>query len=453
MKRDPVVIDSATELNSKFVVPLQTSDFGGQYASIYYMRLERLRAEVMKRAEESWGSLKVDNRTMKHIPRVLNVRQGEACWIIGTVYREMKYKPNVLEDVSKSHYGAPTVHHSRYAAPENEGIDVTLLEDESGRIVLTGNVIKSALLVTGCIVAVLGVETEAGHFEVEDIVYAGYAPNRVSQDQSTKLDENQGPRYVVLVSGLNIKSSSGYEPNLLSEFLCGELTTADEELVKQITSVIIAGDSLDGERVPMKDQKPRYLYDPTPFTELPIHQLDKVVNEIAKTMPVHIMPGELDPVSLNMPQQAFHPALFAQSRPLVKNHLIELTSNPYWWDFDGKVRILGTSGQPVTDMAKYFYNTNNLASMDCMLQWRHCAPTAPDTLWSYPFKNDDPFILDETPNVFFAGNQDKFETCIVTSRDGLTSCRLICLPKFSKTGEIVLLELNSLNVELVSLAV
>jgi len=28
-----------------------------------------------------------------------------------------------------------------------------------------------------------------------------------------------------------------------------------------------------------------------------------------------------------------------------------------------------------------------------MLQWRHCAPTAPDTLDTYPFFDTDPFVV------------------------------------------------------------
>jgi DNA polymerase delta subunit 2 len=32
---------------------------------------------------------------------VLDVRQGELCWVVGTVYMEMPLKPNVLDDIGK----------------------------------------------------------------------------------------------------------------------------------------------------------------------------------------------------------------------------------------------------------------------------------------------------------------------------------------------------------------
>lgn len=33
--------------------------------------------------------------------RVLDVRQGQACWVVGTVFMQMALKPDVLDDVSK----------------------------------------------------------------------------------------------------------------------------------------------------------------------------------------------------------------------------------------------------------------------------------------------------------------------------------------------------------------
>lgn len=35
------------------------------------------------------------------VERVLDVRQGELCWVVGTIYMDMPLKPNILEDISK----------------------------------------------------------------------------------------------------------------------------------------------------------------------------------------------------------------------------------------------------------------------------------------------------------------------------------------------------------------
>jgi hypothetical protein len=51
------------------------------------------------------------------VDRVLDVRQGELCWVIGTVYMEMGLKPNILDDISKevthpSHSHPATIAHT-----------------------------------------------------------------------------------------------------------------------------------------------------------------------------------------------------------------------------------------------------------------------------------------------------------------------------------------------------
>ena len=41
---------------------------------------------------------------MRRVERVLDVRQGDLCWMVGTVYMDMPLKPNILEDISKDVY-------------------------------------------------------------------------------------------------------------------------------------------------------------------------------------------------------------------------------------------------------------------------------------------------------------------------------------------------------------
>jgi DNA polymerase delta subunit 2 len=69
-------------------------------------------------------------------------------------------------------------------------------------------------------------------------------------------------------------------------------------------------------------------------------------------------------------------------------------------------------------------------------------PTSPDTLRSFPFVSEDPFVLDDAPHVYFAGNQPRYETELIED-DGTT--RLICVPSFRKSKSIVLLDLTTLQ--------
>ena len=97
-----------------------------QFADMYFLRLSQLRKSVKQRAEEAWNDFevwtirldsdqyqddllvlrgadvdKLGGERASFVERVLDVRQGQLCWIVGTVYMEMALKPNVLDDISK----------------------------------------------------------------------------------------------------------------------------------------------------------------------------------------------------------------------------------------------------------------------------------------------------------------------------------------------------------------
>lgn len=65
---------------------------------------------------------------------------------------------------------------------------------------------------------------------------------------------------------------------------------------------------------------------------------------------------------------------------------------------------------------RYSMEESRLQLLSRVLEWGHLAPTAPDTLATYPFSDDDPFVVDTAPHVFFAGNQPKFETRTMTGK-------------------------------------
>jgi DNA polymerase delta subunit 2 len=43
----------------------------------------------------------IAGESVRRVERVLDVRQGELCWVAGTVYMDMPLKPNILDDISK----------------------------------------------------------------------------------------------------------------------------------------------------------------------------------------------------------------------------------------------------------------------------------------------------------------------------------------------------------------
>ena len=70
--------------------------------------------------------------------------------------------------------------------------------------------------------------------------------------------------------------------------------------------------------------------------------------------------------------------------------------------------------------SRYSTEEQRVELLETVLKWGHLAPTAPDTLATYPFSESDPFILDAAPHVLFAGNQPEFATKVATGV--CTSC-------------------------------
>ena len=70
---------------------------------------------------------------------------------------------------------------------------------------------------------------------------------------------------------------------------------------------------------------------------------------------------------------------------------------------------------------------------------------------SYPFQEDEPFVLKSCPHVYFVGSQPRFSTKTIHGPEG-QSVRLITVPSFAQTGEIVLVDTQTLETSVVRIA-
>ena len=186
-----------------------------------------------------------------------------------------------------------------------------------------------------------------------------------------------------------------------------------------------------------------------------LKQLDIFLKDILVSLPVAVMPGDHDPAEVCLPQQALHKMLFRTNKALLGSDRLIRTTNPQWMEVNG-VRMLGTSGQNVDDVMRYIPDTNGSISptsiqvMESNIKWQNFAPTCPDTLYCYPYDNYDPFIFaEELPHVYFVGNQKKYDFKKLAYEGKTVS--LISVPNFKESGEIVLLDLNTLETEVVTI--
>jgi len=85
---------------SKYILDKE-KQYQQQYGDMYFLRLTKLKQFVEANAAQAWEEFSIGGETVRQVERVLDVRQGELCWVTGTIYMDMPLKPNILEDISK----------------------------------------------------------------------------------------------------------------------------------------------------------------------------------------------------------------------------------------------------------------------------------------------------------------------------------------------------------------
>ena len=300
-----------------------------------------------------------------------------------------------------------------------------MLEDESGRLRLVGTPLQISMLVTGCIIAVMGTENANGDFEIVDMKFPDLPrqPQRWERDEGSaallngdgksKIEEQKGRTRggkIAIVSGLGINGDEGdtLTLDLLMEYILGEACgPSTQKEVGNISRLIIAGNSItEGTPLHSRDElldkkaNKKYGYDSSAYNPAPTARLDDFLATLLPSVPITLLPGEGDPANVSLPQQPIHPAMF----PRARNYLampgsdepgwFDSVTNPWEGDVDGW-RLMGNGGQPIDDVFKYVEGDERLEMMENLLRWRCGAPTAPDTLCTSSQPPFEKFVADE----------------------------------------------------------
>ncbi|GMF51394.1 hypothetical protein B5S33_g1409 [[Candida] boidinii] len=476
-----------------YSLPKTKRTYGSQFNQMYNQRVKSLKSRVMKMAIFKWKNETINDAPVVYTNKILDVKDSTPCYIIGTVFMDMKYKPNILKEVSENMYAAPVIKDlsnlskldqirtDSYSDPKTDQI---MLEDESGRIVLDGELLDKIILATGAVVGLLGMEIESGVFTVVDIVYPEPSP------QIPRLITNNKNK-IAFISGINITPNDLElgKLEILKDYLLGELMTDPKSLalISSITRLVISGNSVrvNQNLIPNNSDsgngsKNKHSMDKNKYRDLnksnynadAMRILDGFLYTLLSSMSITIMPGENDPSEIGLPQQEFHKSFFPQckqySSQSPQSSHFQLVTNPTWLEMDN-VRMLGTSGENINDVFKYLIPNiesgeiefedsccckneiiyqSRMKMYETSILWQNIVPTSPDTLWCYPFESEDPFTLTETPHVYFIGNQPSFETKMVElyNKNGDTiKTRIFSIPVFKETGEIVLLDTDTLD--------
>lgn len=472
---------------------LRQLHFTQQFAAMYFLRLGHL----TPRAEER---LRRDVAEDTKRRRVLELAPGEHSVCIGTVFKHVKKYPRFLDEYQKELVRIELGEDDGDGGEGDDGgdlggdgemggdgedavgtqdvpieavdssaenyctdADVLMLEDDSGRVELTGVDVHS--FVTGMVVVAVGVLLEKGKFDVQRMFPCGASPQRPLSSPSPSAG---GPIYVAFVCGLNVGclGTAAAQTDLLVDFLNGNI--GDDtmfEITSRISRLVIGGNSIDGcDELRLKD---KVKLDPSDHVKVSdtsnvntaancMRQLDRVLTAIADTIDVELMPGEADPSNSFLPQQPLHPITLRESS---KRTSLRLVTNPYEFtvspasrqraqppaDSSSSTSIFVTSGSNVDDMMRQSRWASPLDALATSVECGCACPTAPNSLVCYPFQDMDPFLFSATPHVLVACNQREYATSYRTipSTSGSVECRLVTVPSFSKTGVVVLVDVAS----------
>ncbi|KAK9813992.1 hypothetical protein WJX73_008449 [Symbiochloris irregularis] len=333
--------------DDRYLLPERTFLPDIQYAPIYFARMIKMQPMLLQKVQKAWPGIKK--------AKILELVEGEEVAVIGTVYKEMKMKPSILDEYTKD---------------------------------------------------------RGDHFLVNAVLDAGLGPQRPLPAPGAEGDA----KYLAFVSGLGVgdESANPQRLALVVDYLTGMLGDSREhEKLSRVVRCIVAGGLLRSTEAlaqPTTHTHPRKQAD----VMAPIREMDVLLSQLAAAMPVDVMPGASDPANHSLPQQRLHHCLFPGACSFTSFHRV---TNPHSFKVDG-VHVLGTAGQNVDDVFKYSTVEERLQILERILHWGHLIPTAPDTLAAHPFPSDDPFIVDRAPHVLFAGCQPEFASRCIKGPDG-----------------------------------
>jgi DNA polymerase delta subunit 2 len=152
-----------------------------QFNSFYYKRLEQQRPAVKEAARLKWEA---KHDVIDFVDNILDLKTSTLTVIIGTVFKDQKKKPCVLQNllgVIKSadplllSIGADeNLRETKWNGHFVSEDDQVILEDSSGRINIKASpkfIVDEQI--TGSIIAILGKADKQGYFEVDDFCFAG----------------------------------------------------------------------------------------------------------------------------------------------------------------------------------------------------------------------------------------------------------------------------------------
>mmetsp|Transcript_15002 Transcript_15002/g.34773 ORF Transcript_15002/g.34773 Transcript_15002/m.34773 type:complete len:535 (-) Transcript_15002:162-1766(-) len=460
-----------------------------QYSHVYSYRLAALKDGCWKRLKQlNSKAARRDDGNLIDVNRILELQEDKLSNVVGTIIVE-----SMNGNSDENYYNDNVDGEDRLLHPNAtcRSGDQLFLEDESGRVALqfvnradgdddnhAGSL--SYQYCTGVVVGVQGSVDAKGVLNAKRIVTPALPPptsSRAFPDEDDD-DSSTSTAHLLLVSSLlcGDPEVSSLPREMLVSYLQGHFNDS----ASKVAHVIVAGSGPGN-------------VDPV----MGLREFDMLGLQVTRAagIPMDIMPSATDPTTRNWPQRPLHSSLLPHTLRSTNDigsgdvPMARLTPNPYECSI-GDQLVLGTDGLNVRDLQKYVLktpcsnevqNSNNhsdhtnsssplpLSELDALeqtLRWAHICPTGPNSPDIGMVPSGDPMVMSRrAPNIYFCGNcEEGFASKLffhnaenghdtsMTGKAGEPKTRLICVPKFSETGEAVLVNLKTLEVELLQFA-
>lgn len=443
----------------------QVHPYARQYAHVYHQRYQQL-------APFCWKSVKTAMMTqtqaqqesessgnVRQVPRILELQEGQMSFVVGTLVKESSSAVAATADMTPLVPGSECYEH-----------DAFFLEDDSGRVALSWNDEIHAWP-TGAVVAVRGTVGRDGTMQVTHMLPPMAAPTvETMHVHGTVSSRPEHPKYVLILSGLEC-GNPAVPPtarDVLLSFLQGRL---GHPAAPHVTRLLVAGGLAC-----------------KPATKEALHTADTWFQAVLTSgIPCDVLPGAQDPTTANWPQRPLHRSLLPRSST---KWALYRTPNPYQAKYeysndttddsanDDKkaVVVVATDGTNVRAQQKFtclrkeesgggdgnedvekWQRPTELQVMEQHLRGRHLCPVGPAHVPTVPHAEQDPMVLANSgdgsptddnndtdfPHLYVTGGASAFGTCVTD-----TGTRLVAVPSFGTTGTAVLVELSTLQVQL-----
>jgi len=433
-----------------------------QYNDYYNLRLQKLRLPAMQEAHSRWSA---QVGAQGFLPDLSGLSRGKFQEIVvtGVLFKDMPKRPNVVERYST--HQLYTIDHAELNKPLSSEEDTLWIEDAVMRIRLDVAQEFIDRMVTGLIIAVKGTLSEKGLFTVKDTVNDWCFPKQLLAKPlpATPVAASSSGPFLALASGFRFGAASAECATMREsalKFLLGQSEDAAmKALGLSVQRLIFCGGMLAPEEDLLKHDREQRTAEGSPQEDAAesasaasarsirvrknaLRTADAFFSQVASALPVELMPGQEDPTNFSMPQEPMHPYLFTEVR---KCKDFKAVRNPYEASVAG-LNVLGHSGQPVRDILRCTRGITAIEALTKTFDAMHLAPTSPDTMPVQPFKDRDPFLIEQVPQLLFSGGHERAETlwrpAAATDAQSQAGTQLVCVPAFHRQPAVVLVNLS-----------